>query len=404
MTVHKWQFSARFRRGIFGWKSDTPIQRIKEAVSEIKQISRKEPLLAAEGAVLFLEKLAPAIEQVDGSSGSIGTAVNRAIETVVPIIAAANVDKVVRQEWLERLWEAVEADEIPYLEGLGTYWGELCAGQEIASRWADEFMPTVAAVWSPNTTGHGFYKGTTACLSALYAACRYPELLALLDTARFKWWPDRRWGVRALVAMGRKDDALDYAEASAGPNIPQSAIAGECEQILLSMGKIEEAYSIYALAAPQHATNLATFRAIAKRYPNKLPETILRDLVAGRPGEEGKWFAATKDAGLFDLALEFASISPADPRTLIRAARDFAVKRPPFALAAGMLGIEYIVRGYGYDITSADVLNAYSALMLAAESSGVDDATAKAAIRALLATRSGGAEFIEKVLGDRLNV
>jgi hypothetical protein len=36
--------------------------------------------------VLVLEKLAPAIEQVDSSSGGIGSTVNRAIETLVPII------------------------------------------------------------------------------------------------------------------------------------------------------------------------------------------------------------------------------------------------------------------------------------------------------------------------------
>lgn len=69
MTAQKWQFTSRFRRGAFGWKSDAPIQRIKEAISEIKQVSKKEPVLAAEGAVLFLEKRSPAIEQVDGSSG-----------------------------------------------------------------------------------------------------------------------------------------------------------------------------------------------------------------------------------------------------------------------------------------------------------------------------------------------
>jgi len=43
----------------------------------------------AEEAVLFLERVAPAIEHVNGSSGSIGTAVHRAIERLVPIIAAA---------------------------------------------------------------------------------------------------------------------------------------------------------------------------------------------------------------------------------------------------------------------------------------------------------------------------
>ncbi len=56
-SAHKWQFAPRFRRHAFGWRSDTPIQRIKEALSEIKQVARKEPLLAAEGAVTLLEKL-----------------------------------------------------------------------------------------------------------------------------------------------------------------------------------------------------------------------------------------------------------------------------------------------------------------------------------------------------------
>ena len=76
-TTHKWQFSSRFRRNAFGWKSDTPILRIKEALTEIKAVAKMEPMLAAEGAVLFLEKLAPALEQVDSSSGGIGSAVTQ---------------------------------------------------------------------------------------------------------------------------------------------------------------------------------------------------------------------------------------------------------------------------------------------------------------------------------------
>jgi hypothetical protein len=47
---------------------------------------------------LFLAKLAPAIEQVDSSSGGIGSAVNRAIETLVPIIAKADVSRLVRDK------------------------------------------------------------------------------------------------------------------------------------------------------------------------------------------------------------------------------------------------------------------------------------------------------------------
>jgi hypothetical protein len=75
---------------------------------EIKAVAKKEPVVAAEGAVLFLEKLAPAIEQVDCSSGGIGSAVNRTIETLVPIIAKTGVSRAVREKWLDRLWDIIQ--------------------------------------------------------------------------------------------------------------------------------------------------------------------------------------------------------------------------------------------------------------------------------------------------------
>ena len=61
-ATHKWQFQSRFRRGTFGWRSQPAIQRVKEAVSEIKKVRRKDPMLAAEGAVRFLERVSAALE------------------------------------------------------------------------------------------------------------------------------------------------------------------------------------------------------------------------------------------------------------------------------------------------------------------------------------------------------
>ena len=370
-TTHKWQFAPRFRRHAFGWRSDTPIQRIKEALAEIKQVTRKEPVLAAEGAVILLEKLSPALEQVDSSSGALGAAVNKAIEALVPIITKANIEPKQRQRWLERLWQTLQDDEIPYLELLGDHWGELCVTPDMASRWADEFIPVVESVWSPNASGHGYFKGTSACLSALFAAGRHDELLALIDKARFKWWHDRRWGVKALAAMGKKAEAIRYAEDSRGINDPGWQIAEACEAILLSSGLADEAYQRYAIEANQGTTNLATFRAITKKYPSVPPEQILRDLITSTPGTEGKWFAAAKDAGLFALAAELADTSPTDPRTLIRAARDFAEDQPAFALTAGLAALHWISRGYGYEITAGDVLDAHAAVMHAAAKADV---------------------------------
>ena len=102
----RWEFTRRFRRGAFGWKSPPAIQGVRQAVSEIKTVARHDPVLAAEGAVLFLERVSPALEHVDSSSGAIGTAVNHAIEALVAIIASAPADATTRAGWLERLWEA----------------------------------------------------------------------------------------------------------------------------------------------------------------------------------------------------------------------------------------------------------------------------------------------------------
>jgi hypothetical protein len=114
--AHNWTFRSRFLANAFGWRSDLPIKRIKEAVAEIKKATRKDKILGAEGAVLFLEKVSGALEHVDSSSGAIGTAVNRAIETLVPIVAQAPASDTLRDKWLERLWCAIEDDAMPYIE------------------------------------------------------------------------------------------------------------------------------------------------------------------------------------------------------------------------------------------------------------------------------------------------
>ena len=130
-----WEFKPRFRRRAFGWRSQPAIQRVKEAVAEIKKVARTDAALAAEGAVGFIERLSPALENVDSSSGAIGSAVNNAIATLVPLVAAAPADANTRAKWLERLFEAHAEDQIPYIESLADHWGELCASKDVASEW-----------------------------------------------------------------------------------------------------------------------------------------------------------------------------------------------------------------------------------------------------------------------------
>ena len=403
MKTHAWQFAARFRRNAFGWRSGPPVQRIREALAEIRQVARKEPVLAAEGAVRLLEKLSPALMQVDSSSGALGAAVDNAIQALVPVIAGAEIEPAQRQRWLERLWQALQDDEMPYIESLADYWGELCATPALASRWADRFIPEVQSMWRRDDMVYGYFKGAPACLSALLAAGRYDELLALIDQKPARSWHFRRWGVQALVSMGRHAEAISYAEQFRVINDPDWQIAQVCESILLSSGQADEAYRRYAVAANQRGTYLAIFRAIGRKYPHKQPEQILHDLVASTPGEEGKWFAAAKDAGLFDAATALARRSPTDPRTLTRAARDFAGKQPHFALAAGLAALHWLAQGHGYEISGNDVLEAYAATVQAADAADEPVQQINDQIRQMIARAQPGASFMAKVLAGHLS-
>ena len=63
-----WAFRTRFRRGAFGWKgTQLAIGRINEALTEIRAVARHDTPCAAAGAVLLLEKLSPALCQIDSS-------------------------------------------------------------------------------------------------------------------------------------------------------------------------------------------------------------------------------------------------------------------------------------------------------------------------------------------------
>lgn len=363
---HPWRFKARFRSKAYGWKgSSLAIERLKDAVSEIKNVAHTEPVAAAGGAVSLFERLWPALEHIDTSSGALGAAVYRTQEELLPLIIAAPADRKTRDKWLDRLWLAIQEDGVDYLSPVQDRWGELCACPEVASHWADQFVPLLRTAWSDPRPG-GYARGTSLCLSSLLAASRHQEIWDLLALARFPSWHNRRFGVEALVREGRIDAAIAYAEKTRGLNQPDRSINAACEHILLAAGRAEEAYQHYALSANEMPTGLATFRAISKKYPHRQPDTILQDL-AKSSGDTGRYFAAAKEAGFFDLALNFAEHGRTDPRTLIRASRDFARKQPRFAMAAGRMALERLLQGYGYDVTTSDVLDAFRHFVAAAE-------------------------------------
>lgn len=401
---HNWAFPARFRSRAYGWKaSSLASKRLKEAVAEVQRVARKDPVLAADGAVRLMERLWPALEAIDTSSGALGAAVSRAVTELVQVVIDAPADAPIRAQWLDRLWQAMNDDGVDYLAEVGARWGELCKIPEVAAEWVEQLLPTLRLAWSKEQKARlgGYFRGEAACLSCMVACGRYKDVLELIDAAPYVSWHLRRYGVRALVAMGRTDEAIEYAKASLSPHDPGAPVAAVCEEILLTAGRTAEAYQAWALAANQCGTHLATFRAIAEKYPNKQEAEILADLIQWSAGNEGRWFATAKTLKLFDLAADLARRSPCEPKTLNRAACDHLVDNPPFALDVALASLHWLTKGHGYEVTGADALSAFHSATQAAERLGRSDEVRSQIVTLLRKDRSDNT-FVARTLNGCL--
>ena len=373
--VQKWQFKARMRARSYNWRGTAlATARLKASVSEIKKVAKTDPVAAGDGVVSLMERIWPAFQDIDTSSGALGTAVNRTLDEVIPILIAAPADHAITTTWLERLFEAVQNDGVQYLAPVEDRWGEIARYPDLINDYADRLLWVVRRAWAHHN-GFEYVTGTAICLSCLLEAGRYAELQELLATRRSKFWSWHRFGAEALVRQGLWEAAIDFAEGvrdTANSPYEDGSIDRFCEDLLIRHGRSNEAYRRYGLVAAGGTTNLATFRALTKRYPDRDRRQTLIDLVKTR-GDKGKWFAAAKDAGFLDIALECAELSGVDPSTLVRAARDFCDKEPRFAAVVGLLAIRHLLAGGGYDPQVSEAADAATHLLAAARQIGAVD-------------------------------
>jgi len=79
---------------------------------------------------------------------------------------------------------------------------------------------------------------------------------------------------------------------------------------------------------------------------------------------------------------------------------DFGSERPEFAFEAGMLALHWMVQGYGYEITGAEVWAAYSSTLAAADKAGAVEKVRERLKNLVGAEKPTG--FVRSILGRRL--
>ena len=320
-----------------------------------------------------MERIWPAFQDIDTSSGALGTAVARTLDELIPILIDAPADHSTRSKWLERLFEAVQNDGVEYLASVEDRWGEIARYPDLINEYADRLIGMVRRAWADHETFQHVI-GTSICLSCLLEAGRYAELQELLATRRMKFWSWHRFGAEALVRQGLWEAAVAYAEgvrSDTKSGHREISIDRFCEDLLIRHGRSDEAYLRYGLRAVSGTTNLSIYRSLVRAYPDRDHRQMLLDLIETH-GDKGKWFAAAKDAGFLDIALDCAAVHNADPSTLVRAARDFCGKEPRFAATVALFAVTHLLAGSGYDPLVSDVNEAIKHLFAAAHQIGAD--------------------------------
>jgi hypothetical protein len=97
------------------------------------------------------------------------------------------------------------------------------------------------------------------------------------------------------------------------------------------------------------------------------PRQVLLDL-AGTV-DRGQWFAAAKEAGFLDLALEFAAKS-ASAGTLARAARDFIQSNPEWAAQVAVIVLRELITASSLEPQRQETIMASGALLDGARAMG----------------------------------
>lgn len=244
------------------------------------------------------------------------------------------------------------------------------------------------------------------------AACR--EVARLLievepaspTPAQLVEWVEREGALPELLVQltgaptERPEAQLRALAELALPEVTRALLA---EALLLAQGRALEALGRFACVAHRGVHHTATYKAVARRYPEVAPAVILEHLVASTPGEEGKWFAAAKEAGQLEEALRLARRSPTDPRTLVRAARDYLELAPQFAVEAALTALHWMTRSRARDLSRVDVWEAFERALQGAELLGSGEETLRR-LRQIVEQEPSADKLVTRLLGRELGL
>ncbi len=322
----------------------------------------------ADGAVALFERLWPATMQVNRAHGDLDQAVERAAEACVAL-CLAEADGPAHGARLERLWAAIEADRGGVTDPLAERWGALCAERSTAAAWAKQLSPAVRRAWAADPLAR--CAAALPCLSALAAARKGPQLMAMFAVGGPTAWRLRRFALPFIARREGADAALAFADASTARTAHERQHRAQaCEALLRKASREDEAWARFAVDAHQANTHRHTFEALRLAWPDKAPLAVLDALLAHHPGEEGKLFATARAIGEPARATALAEAGPGDPKVLLHAADEVRASDPALAERWAFIALGWMADGHAYKVTRALIREACQLAVAIGEAQG----------------------------------
>lgn len=176
-VTHKWAFKPGMRAGACSWKSSAKaIERLKLASTELRAVARTDPTAAAEGVIALAQRIWPAFEHIDTSSGALGNAVCRTLEDLLLILIKAPPDEKTRAKWLVQLREVIEDDGVDYLAPIADRFGQIAAYPALMNLHADCDLDMIRIAWADHALFSHVTTGTLtlSCLRYSQISCCHP--------------------------------------------------------------------------------------------------------------------------------------------------------------------------------------------------------------------------------------
>lgn len=300
------------------------------AAENVKIFQEKYPINAAEESLDILDH----IVRISSSIPDEKLRFSHLFLTISSCLVSAKVDVLTRRKWLEQILAIIKKDRLGWTRDIASRFSEICASERLANEYADRFLDDRGT-------------GSILTLKSLEKAGRFRELIEILDKTQNTDPESVQMLMGAYQAIGKLENALEVGESflshlKKSGNYADYGVKSICHQILLKLGRKEEAYQNYALEVTNAINPSQAFEELRAIYSEKIESEIFDDLISKklRSSNSPNWLDLALEHNFYDPAFRVARSPEMDLEKLLEKSKHIGKSQASIALELLFISLE----------------------------------------------------------------